>query len=404
MSGKAKWNRENLKLIAHQYDSYTEFKKNEYGPYQAIHKLGLVDDLCAHMVRKFVWTKSGAALEARKFKSRTDFQNGARGAYLAAYKNKWLDEICSHMNTHIPSTIDDALAVAKGYKYPAQFRKNYPSLYSLIARSGGLKALCPHMVFRNNRGKPWTEREVCDEAKKYSTRNEFKQACPGAYNKAIQRGWIDRACQHMDLQLNSWTRESIAEEAIKYQRKIDFKHAAGGAYCAALRLGIIADVCAHMDVKFGWTTDALAAEAKKYTNKTQFRICSNGAYVAAHKRGIIEDICSHMDVGISGFKPSSPAFVYFLKIQRAGCEILHKVGITGNRVPDRARSLCANGDAEITIAGELYFDKGIDAKALEKHLHKKYEKYRVDTVRDILKSGFTEVFSVNIWELENLPA
>jgi hypothetical protein len=69
-----------------------------------------------------------------------------------------------------------------------------------------------------------------------------------------------------------WTYEKLLEEARRYETKQEFRNKSSSAYAAAKYRKIIDDVCAHMSPpRTSWTDEMLAAEAKKYATKTDFK-------------------------------------------------------------------------------------------------------------------------------------
>ena len=56
-------------------------------------------------------------------------------------------------------------------------------------------------------------------------------------------------CQHMvHIKQSKWTDEKLREEALKYNSRAEFRNASSSAYQTALRRGIIDEVCQHMAV------------------------------------------------------------------------------------------------------------------------------------------------------------
>ena len=74
----------------------------------------------------------------------------------------------------------------------------------------------------------WKIKEnMMEEAKKYSTKEEFQKG-----------NWLVKQKQHKK---NYWTYKHIEEEAVKYNTKTEFYQNNQTAYRAALKLGIIDD-------------------------------------------------------------------------------------------------------------------------------------------------------------------
>lgn len=91
----------------------------------------------------------------------------------------------------------------------------------------------------------WKVREnMMDEARKYSTKEEFKNGNLYAFLAAYKYGYIDdmgwmvRKSEHKN---GYWTYDKIKNEALKYNTKTDFFKGNQTAYKHALRLGVIDD-------------------------------------------------------------------------------------------------------------------------------------------------------------------
>jgi hypothetical protein len=91
----------------------------------------------------------------------------------------------------------------------------------------------------------WKNKEnMMNEARKYSTKEEFKKgnltAFLAAYKYAYidEMDWLVKQRQHKN---GYWTYDTISKEAFKYNTKTEFFKGNQTAYRAALKLGIIDD-------------------------------------------------------------------------------------------------------------------------------------------------------------------
>ena len=91
----------------------------------------------------------------------------------------------------------------------------------------------------------WKNKEnMFREAKKYTTKEEFKNNNLTAFLAAYKYGYIDdmywlvKQKQHRK---GFWTYKEIEKEALKYNTKTEFFNKNQSAYRAALKLGIIDD-------------------------------------------------------------------------------------------------------------------------------------------------------------------
>lgn len=139
---------------------------------------------------------------------------------------------------------------------------------------------------------------VIIESKKYSTRTEFKKKSGNAYDSARKNGWLD---EFTWLSNNTnkrpkgyWkNKENMMNEAKKYSSKEEFQKGNLTAFLAAYKYGYIDKMdwlVKQKQHKWGyWTYNNIRNEANKYDTKTEFFKGNQTAYRAALKLGIIDD-------------------------------------------------------------------------------------------------------------------
>ena len=145
----------------------------------------------------------------------------------------------------------------------------------------------------------WTIKEhVIEESKKYSSRSEFKKKSNNAYDSARKNEWLNEMIW-LDKNLKThpkgyWkNRENMMNEAKKYSTNEEFKKGNITAFLAAYKYGYIDDfhwISKKKQHKKGyWTYKHIENEALKYNTKTDFFKGNQTAYRAALKLGIIDD-------------------------------------------------------------------------------------------------------------------
>jgi hypothetical protein len=85
---------------------------------------------------------------------------------------------------------------------------------------------------------------IMHEAKKYSTKNEFKKKNLTAFLAAYKYGYIDEMTwlvKQPQHKKNFWNYKNIEKEALKYKTKTEFFKGNQTAYRKALKMGIIDD-------------------------------------------------------------------------------------------------------------------------------------------------------------------
>ena len=164
---RLKWTLEKIKEEALKYKTRSEFAKYNNSAYNAAKRMGIFENICAHMPKRtvrtgtkhhnFKWSFENLQAEALKYKDKKDFRDHNHSAYQIACRKKWLDNICSHMPKHLDTS------------------GNNNSLFK------------------------WTLEALTEEALKYSNRYEFSKKSSGAYWSALHRNLLDIICGHMKI-------------------------------------------------------------------------------------------------------------------------------------------------------------------------------------------------------------
>lgn len=144
----------------------------------------------------------------------------------------------------------------------------------------------------------WPKERCLDEAKKYTSKIEFKQNGPTAYHACCQYGWLNEVSNHMKINQKPhgyWTKEKCIEEASKYDTKFAFRNSSPGAFSSAYKHGWINDICRNMKLlRTYYSMEECAEEASKYSTKTEFLQKAPLHYSHAIRKGFLNKICKHM--------------------------------------------------------------------------------------------------------------
>lgn len=297
-----------------------------------------------------IWSIDALQREANKYTSRSDFRKYNKNAYVAANKKKLLDIICSYTETK--------------YVY-------------------------------------WTIEMLQKVALKYKTKKDFQKYDSNAYQASRKKGILDIICKHMNAEKINWTMEMLQKEALKYKTRTEFARKCPNAYATANRRNVINNICQHMEWCNGisWTEDMLKAEAIKYNSIKELRKNNEAAYTAIKKKKLISSVCSHMVRGRSGFNPSIPAILYYIKFESILDTPIYKIGITNYNTKERINSMLSDRNVTATILKEFYFEIGKEAYELEQLYHKEFENYRYNG-DSFLKNGNTELFYKDVLNLD----
>jgi len=240
----------------------------------------------------------------------------------------------------------------------------------------------------------WTIEALHAEASQYTHVKFFRKHSKSAYNKASSLGILKEVCSHMlKLRRNKYTLLEISKEALTHSRRSDFEHNSQQMYDSACRQGLIDSICSHMGKKYQsiWNKDTIAREALQYTTRKAFAVGSKTAYQVALKLDIVNGVCEHM---VTGDIPSDNDCLYIWRIKDTN---IYKIGITSQKLGyERINRVSGyhKVDAEIVA-----YTKVLDAFAIERVLHKKY-----DTPQDLIISGdgYSEFRTLTDDELSNV--
>ena len=324
------WTKEKCRKEASKYLSRGEFRKGNMGAYLAAWKNKWLDEFYEESKRKGrgYWTYERCFEEASKYSSRNKFQKGSGSAYDVARRNKWLDEFykekhnlndprCVYSYEFITESIkavyvgitymwrikirdnehrtrkDSVSSFAKKYNIPIpevkileegitiesknkedewldkKYRKEGSWIILNKAKGGSLGS-----------SRIWTYKTCFEEAKKYSSRNEFSNGSGGAYYVACKNKWLDDYNWFTSKFI--WTKERCKEEAKKYSSRYEFYKRNGSAYSAALKnkwLDEFYGKSKNRERNY-WTKEKCKEEASKYFSRNEFRKGSSAYRVA----------------------------------------------------------------------------------------------------------------------------
>jgi len=144
--GIIKWDENNIKIEALKYKHRSEFKNKCGGAYQTALKLGILKNICSHMIKKFTWTNANIKMSASKYLTRDEFRKHDLMAYQAASKRKIMNEVCSHMPAIIISWCENNIKIeALKYTTRTKFGRGSSGAYAAARKLGILNKVCVHM-------------------------------------------------------------------------------------------------------------------------------------------------------------------------------------------------------------------------------------------------------------------
>ena len=151
-------------------------------------KTGLMSGSIGTLRKK--WTVDSVIIESKKYSTRKEFFTKCRGGYKFALRNgllnrmTWLVQVRQRWNKH------DTFVEASKFKSKSEFETNSPSAY-YTARVNGWLSEMTWLRRPEPKNKKWNPDNTFDEARKYTTRSEFRKKSLQAYRVAYKNGWLD---------------------------------------------------------------------------------------------------------------------------------------------------------------------------------------------------------------------
>lgn len=345
---ETKWTKEKIIEFASQYNCSAEFKKaskeSHNGAYTAAQRMGLLNELrklWKNISKRDYWTEKRCIEFARTCNMASEIQRkNGHVYYLLKDKYKILDKLFPNyrdpnakigavyayiwedlQTIYIGSTTTIRLKDRdeehrrksdKVYKFskvnnvdipkqiillqnltmeemldyetiilPQKYKNNSYTVISKPIRSVG----------RRSAGK-WNKQTCYDEAKKYSTLQDFIKHSVCAYYKAKDNDWLKSYTWLKNTRSLEYKKSLCKENALKYNTVKEFKIYASNSYLTACKYGWIDSYewLNRMKKKNGhWSKELCYEEAKKYTTFKAFRLGSRGAYSKAQKKGWMKE-------------------------------------------------------------------------------------------------------------------
>lgn len=337
----SKWTDDELRKEALKYEVYSDFINLSPSAYQTAKKKKsseFLKDITSHMSKTTRWTDEALKNEAAKYKTRGEFQKNNPVAYTTSSRRGILDDICSHM--------EKAGSKYLRYIYVYEFPDNsvYVGLtFNLDKRNLGHmtqpnSSVYQHMILTGykpkiksiselldkdkaseiegkmvekyksegwnilNRAKTgalggsalkWTDEEIKNEVRKYTTLNDFITKSPSAFQALKNKGrdYYEEITKDLDRVIVKLSDEELKNIASQYQDKMSFIKKEPKAYSQSKRKGddFFNRITSHMIAKkIRWSDEMLHRESQKYKSRNAFAKGSPSAYTTARRRGLLD--------------------------------------------------------------------------------------------------------------------
>lgn len=142
------------------------------------------------------------------------------------------------------------------------------------------------------RGK-WSKSKTFEEAKKYTSKNEFRKNCDSGYQAALKNNWLKDYTwfKRPVVHNKKWTKEECLNAAKNCSTIKEFREKFITAYYASKKNGWFEDYNWLINANLPkWTFEKCLQEAKKYNTKSEFRLCSKLAYEKASAKKWLKNI------------------------------------------------------------------------------------------------------------------
>ena len=248
-------------------------------------------------------TNEQIAQRAKQFSTRGAFAKGSKSYYNLASQRGILKSVCAHMKSgchgfvHINSkrrvwTLDDVLTEARKYSTKGDFRKGSRGAYDAAKRDFDFNAVCTHMVKKEP-----TKDELRAIVAQFDCLKTFRESEGVAYSLIMRKGWGDDLLSGLRRAYRSWSDADLFSEARKYTSRGALQKHSPVAYGIIRRRGLLNETCRHMaPVNNTWTIEKVVESAYQYESRKAFALGEPGAYAFAQQRGQLDLVCSHLPV------------------------------------------------------------------------------------------------------------
>lgn len=249
------------------------------------------------------WTLEKCKEEALKFSGKTEWCKNSSSSYEAAKKHHWFDECVAHMTVKVrPNyTLEECKQIASQYQSSSEWENNNAGSYNAARKNDWLSECCSHFAIKQKKSGHWNLENCRLEAIKFKTRGEWQDKSASSYSAALNKGFLEECCQHMEQAIkppNHWTFENCQIEAMKYSSKVDWSKNSHSSYLIACRNKWVKEISEHMERpknhNFKWSLEACIEDAKKYKTKQEWRYGPDSAYSVASKNKWLDRCCGHM--------------------------------------------------------------------------------------------------------------
>lgn len=292
-----------------KYTSRGSFAKGCPSAYNKARIEGWLDEyvwLKPQRHEKGYWTEARCESVARSYQHMYDFQTENLGAYNAAKRNGWLKKY-----TWLEKVSENTKPRGYWDSYENCYveAQRHKTLKSFIMQSGGAyNSALEHgwmedytwLEGHRRKNRAYYTYDVCYElANCCKNKSQFIRDYPTAYKVSKENGWIEeyiwfknKKCKQNKVQSGYWSvKDNCRAEALKYSKRRDFREKSNSAYKSSVKNGWIDDFTWLETYNHNtiWTKEICKNESRKYNKLKDFRKYSPKQYNASKEHGWLKD-------------------------------------------------------------------------------------------------------------------
>lgn len=252
------------------------------------------------------WSKEKCFEEAKKYKTKSDFRKNNSYACEIATKKGWIKEmywmhtVKQHPNGYWKDK-NKILEAAKKYTSRTEFMKNNLAAYTAAHKYGVMDEITWFKKVNSLPFNYWKDKKHCvDEAKKYSSKTEFKKKNQSAYWASLKYGYLKEMPWLNKRKVTARgtfknNKDLIIEKSKAYKTRGEFERHDKSSYNAALKYGWLYEMTwlkkGNYKPKGYWNDiNNVIIEAKKYNTKKELKENNSYLYKLIFKKGYVDKL------------------------------------------------------------------------------------------------------------------
>ena len=238
---RSKYTYDEIKNIAKQYSSLAEWGKKHTGSYGAAYRRQwqqkIADEL-GWKIRTQKYTYDDIKRIAMQYSSISDWRKNHCGSYSVAKLNKWQRKIASDLGWSVLTskyTYDDIKRIAMQYSSISDWRKNHCGSYSVAKLNKWQRKIASDLGWSVLTSK-YTYDDIKRIAMQYSSISDWRKNHNGSYGASVRNKWQQQIAKEFGWKIAArYTYENCKKEAANYKSLAQWSSCDLGSYSASLR-------------------------------------------------------------------------------------------------------------------------------------------------------------------------